>query len=131
MNENNILDVFYKLLDDKKFDDIDKFETVEKAHSFLDMLFKRYKRIFNNKELYYNEFVKDSGNIEIIQDTEIELSNLKSQWQQVDKLRGLIDGAFFDIQEYYFMQGFKANTELREQLKRLLDNKESESVKNE
>lgn len=131
MNENNILDVFYKLLDDKKFDDIDKFETVEKAHSFLDMLFKRYKRIFNNKELYYNEFVKDSGNIEIIQDTEIELSNLKSQWQQVDKLRGLIDGAFFDIQEYYFMQGFKANTELREQLKRLLDNKESESVKDE
>lgn len=123
MNENNILELFYKLLDDKKFDDIDKFETVEKAHSFLDMLFKRYKRIFNNKELYYNEFVKDSGNIEIIQDTEIELSNLKSQWQQVNKLRGLIDGAFFDIQEYYFMQGFKVNTELREQLKRLLDNK--------
>ena len=114
MNENNILELFYKLLDDKKFDGIDKFETVEKEHSFLDMLFKRYKRIFNNKELYYNEFVKD---------TEIELSNLKSQWQQVDKLRGLIDGAFFDIQEYYFIQGYKANTELWEQLKRLLDNK--------
>ena len=123
MNENNILELFYKLLDDKKFDDIDKFETVEKAHSFLDMLFKRYKRIFNNKELYYNEFVKDSGDIETIQDTEIELSNLKSQWKQVDKLRGLIDGAFFDIQEYYFIQGYKANTELWEQLKRLLDNK--------
>ena len=123
MNENNILDVFYKMLDENKFDDIDKFETVEKAHSFLDMLFKRYKRIFNNKELYYNEFVKDSGNIEIIQDTEIELSNLKSQWQQVDKLRGLIDGAFYDIQEYYFIQGYKANSELGEQLKRLLDNK--------
>ena len=87
MNENNILELFYKLLDDKKFDDIDKFETVEKAHSFLDMLFKRYKRIFNNKELYYNEFVKDSGDIENIQYTEIELSNLKSQWQQVDKLK--------------------------------------------
>ena len=87
------------------------------------MLFKRYKRIFNNKELYYNEFVKDSGDIETIQDTEIELSNLKSQWKQVDKLRGLIDGAFFDIQEYYFIQGYKANTELWEQLKRLLDNK--------
>lgn len=123
MNENNILDVFYKMLDENKFDDIDKFETVEKAHSFLDMLFKRYKRIFNYKELYYNEFVKDSGNIEIIQDTEIELSNLKSQWQQVDKLRGLIDGAFYDIQEYYFIQGYKANSELGEQLKRLLDNK--------
>ncbi len=53
------------------------------------------------------------------------------QWQQVDKLRGLIDGAFFDIQEYYFMQGFKVNRDIREQLKRLLDNKESESVKDE
>lgn len=123
MNENNILELFYKMIDENKFDDIDKFETVEKAHSFLDMLFKRYKRIFNNKELYYNKFVKDSGDIETIQDYEMELSNLKSQWQQVDKLRGLIDGAFFDIQEYYFMQGYKANSELREQLKRLIDNK--------
>lgn len=123
MNENNILELFYKLLDDKKFDDIDKFETVEKAHSFLDMLFKRYKRIFNNKELYYKEFVKDSGDIEEIQEKEMELSNLKIQWKQIDTLRGLIDGAFFDIQEFYFIQGFKANTELQEQLKRLIDNK--------
>lgn len=123
MNENNILELFYKLLDDKKFDDIDKFETVEKAHSFLDMLFKRYKRIFNNKELYYKEFVKDSGDIEEIQEKEMELSNLKIQWKQIDTLRGLIDRAFFDIQEYYFIQGYKANSELGEQLKRLLDNK--------
>ena len=123
MNENNILELFYKLLDDKKFDDINKFETVEKAHSFLDMLFKRYKRIFNNKELYYKEFVKDSGDIEEIQEKEMELSNLKIQWKQIDTLRGLIDGAFFDIQEYYFIQGYKANSELGEQLKRLLDNK--------
>lgn len=36
-----------------------------------------------------------------------------------------------EIAEYYFIQGFKANTELREQLKRLLDNKESECVKDE
>lgn len=123
MNENNILELFYKMLDENKFDDIDKFETVEKIHSFLDMLFKRYKREFNNNELYYKEFVKDSGDIEEIQEKEMKLSNLKIQRKQIDTLRGLIDGAFFDIQEYYFMQGYKANTELREQLKRLLDNK--------
>lgn len=34
MNENNILELFYKMIDENKFDDIDKFETVEKAHSF-------------------------------------------------------------------------------------------------
>lgn len=123
MNENNILELFYKMLDENKFDDIDKFETVEKIHSFLDILFKRYKRIFNNNELYYKEFVKDSEDIEEIQEKEMELSNLKSQWKQIDTLRELIDGAFFDIQEFYFIQGFKASMELREQLKRLLDNK--------
>lgn len=36
-----------------------------------------------------------------------------------------------EIAEYYFIQGFKASMELREQLKRLLDNKESECVKDE
>ena len=123
MNESNILELFYKMLDENKFDDIDKFETVEKIHSFLDMLFKRYKREFNNNELYYKEFVKDSGDIEEIQEKEMKLSNLKIQWKQIDTLRGLIDGAFFDIQEFYFIQGFKASMELREQLKRLLDNK--------
>ena len=119
MNENNILDVFYKLLDDKKFDDIDKFETVEKVHNYVDMLHKRYKRI---------DEILDLSNE---QSQEECLLKLKNQWQQVDTLRKSIDGAFFDIQEYYFMQGFKASMELREQLKRLLDNKESESVKDE
>lgn len=123
MNENNILEIFYKMLDENKFDDIDKFETVDKAHNFIDNLYKRFRRVFTNNELYYKEFVKDSGDIEEIEDIEMKLIQLKNQCQQMDKLKDLIDGAFFDIQEFYFIQGFKANTELREQLKRLLDNK--------
>lgn len=42
----------------------------------------------------------------------------------------LIKG-LYEVAEYYFIQGFEANMELREQLKRLLDNKESECVKDE
>ena len=123
MNENNILEVFYKLLDGNKFDDIDKFETVDKAYNFIDNLYKRYKRIYQNNEIYKDTVLKDSANIEEIEDIEMKLIQLKNQCQQMDKLRDLIDGAFFDIQEFYFIQGFKASMELREQLKRLLDNK--------
>lgn len=123
MNENNILEVFYKLLDENKFDDIDKFETVDKAHNFIDNLYKRYRRIYQNNEIYKDTVLKDSTNIEEIEDIEMKLSQLKNQCQQMNKLRDLIDGAFFDIQEFYFIQGFKASMELGEQLKRLLDNK--------
>lgn len=123
MNENNILEIFYKMLDENKFDDIDKFETVDKAHNFIDNLYKRYRRIYQNNEIYKDTVLKDSTNIEEIEDIEMKLSQLKNQCQQTNKLRDLIDGAFFDIQEFYFIQGFKASMELREQLKRLLDNK--------
>lgn len=119
MNENNILEIFYKMLDENRFDDINQFKTVEKVHNYVDMLHKRYKRI---------DEILDLSNE---QSQEECLLKLKNQWQQVDTLRKSIDGAFFDIQEYYFMQGFKASMELREQLKRLLDNKESERVKDE
>lgn len=123
MNENNILDVFYKMLDENKFDDIDKFETVDKAHNFIDNLYKRYRIVYQNNEIYKDTILKDSANIEEIEDIEMKLLQLKNQCQQMNKLRDLIDGAFFDIQEFYFIQGFKASMELREQLKRLLDNK--------
>lgn len=75
MNENNILEVFYRMLDNEKLKDIETFESV------------------------------------------------KTVERQVEELKKSIIGAFYDIQEYYFIQGFKANTELWEQLKRLLDNK--------
>lgn len=75
MNENNILEVFYRMLDNEKLKDIETFESV------------------------------------------------KTVERQVEELKKSIIGAFYDIQEYYFIQGFKASMELREQLKRLLDNK--------
>lgn len=75
MNENNILEVFYRMLDNEKLKDIETFESV------------------------------------------------KTVERQVEELKKSIIGAFYDIQEYYFIQGFKANTEVWEQLKRLLDNK--------
>lgn len=75
MNENNILELFYRMLDNEKLKDIETFESV------------------------------------------------KTVERQVEELKKSIIGAFYDIQEYYFIQGFKANTELWEQLKRLLDNK--------
>lgn len=75
MNENNILELFYRMLDNEKLKDIKTFESV------------------------------------------------KTVERQVEELKKSIIGAFYDIQEYYFIQGFKANTELWEQLKRLLDNK--------
>ena len=75
MNENNILELFYRMLDNEKLKDIETFESV------------------------------------------------KTVERQVEELKKSIIGAFYDIQEYYFIQGFKASMELREQLKRLLDNK--------
>ena len=75
MNENNILELFYRMLDNEKLKDIETFESV------------------------------------------------KTVERQVEELKKSIIGAFYDIQEYYFIRGFKANTELWEQLKRLLDNK--------
>ena len=75
MNENNILELFYRMLDNEKLKDIETFESV------------------------------------------------KTVERQVEELKKSIIGAFYDIQEYYFIQGYKANSELGEQLKRLLDNK--------
>ena len=51
------------------------------------------------------------------------LYNIRYEYEKIEELETIINGAFLDLQQYYFMQGFKANTELREQLKRLLDNK--------
>lgn len=49
------------------------------------------------------------------------LYNLRYEYEKIEELKTIVNGAFLDLQQYYFMQGFKANTEVREQLKRLID----------
>ena len=49
------------------------------------------------------------------------LYNIRYEYEKIEELETIINGAFLDLQQYYFMQGFKANTELREQLQRLID----------
>lgn len=124
MNENNILDVFYKLLDDKKMKDINEFKMVDLTEKWVESTERNYKRF---TAVIKNDLFEAIESTEIDQETTEKfkrvLKDIERQWDYIKTIDQVVTGAFYDLQEYYFIQGYKANSELGEQLKRLLDNK--------
>lgn len=122
MNDNNILGVFFNWVDRKKFEDINSFLSVNRVYKITDILKNKYQKInevISNKRID-NLKIEDMSEEEQKKIKEV-LYNIRYEYEKIEELETIINGDFLDLQQYYFMQGFKANTELREQLQRLID----------
>lgn len=109
--------VLYGAIGNQIIKDIDDLEKVKKAKEILEKeqiiskeLEKRLIEDFGKYKEITNETTEEFKIIvELIQD-------LKSYWKTVDNINTLFYNAMQEIQEYNFVEGFKMNKKIRENL---------------
>ena len=79
MNENNILEVFYKLLDDKKMKDISEFKMVDLTEKWVESTERNYKRF---TAVIKNDLFEAIESTEIDQET---TEKFKRVWKDIER----------------------------------------------